>query len=191
MTIQQHFTIYRRAHSIRKLVTTFALCSVLCAALLLASGCGMAESLLKNSSGGTVAQLWPDVPPIDGATKAAIEMPLAFRLMIQATFKGAIDYIAYTSDKTPDDVRNLYTVERMRANGWKAADMSGSEQDELSCVGDTSDGASAGALCLFAKEEGKQKLLLAIVVAQNEQTKQTEVFYARIDASKLETPEPQ
>jgi hypothetical protein len=32
--------------------------------------------------------------------------------------------------------------------------------------------------------------LLAIVVAQNEDTKQTEVFYARIDVSKLETPTP-
>jgi hypothetical protein len=79
----------------------------------------------------------------------------------------------------------------MQANGWSAADMSGSRQDQLSCIGDKSDGGSAGALCLFAKQDGQQKPLLAIIVAQDEQTKQTDVFYARIDVSKFEpTPEP-
>jgi hypothetical protein len=171
--------------------TIFALCVVMSAALSLLNACGMAESLMGNRSGGTVSNLWPDVPPLDGASKAEIAMPLAFRLMLQGAFKGGIDYIAYTTSQTPDDVRGFYTVERMQANGWQAADMSGSTQDQLSCVGDTSDGGSAGALCLFAKQQGQQKLLLALVVAQNEQTKQTEVFYARIDVSKFETtPEP-
>jgi hypothetical protein len=176
-------------HTLRR-TTILALCIVIGAALPLLSACGIAESLMGNRSGGTVSNLWPDVPSVDGATKAEITMPLAFRLMLQGAFKGGIDYIAYTTSKTPDDVRGFYTVERMQANGWKAADMSGSAQDQLSCVGDTSDGASAGALCLFAKQDGQQKPLLAIVVAQNEQTKQTEVFYARIDVSKFETPEP-
>jgi hypothetical protein len=166
-----------------------ALCLVIGATLL--NACGLAKSLLGNSSGGTVATLWPDVPPIDGATRADIEMPLAFRLMLQSAFKGGIDYIAYTTSKTPDDVRGFYTTERMQANGWKAADMSGNAQDQTSCAGDKSgDNSSSGALCLFSKEQDAQKLLLAIVVAQNQDTKQTDVFYARIDVSKLETPTP-
>lgn len=167
---------------------TLALCLLIGATLL--SACGLAKSLL-GTSGGSAAQLWPDVPPIDGATKSEIEMPLAFRLMLQSTFKGGIDYIAYSTSKTPDEVRGFYTTERMQASGWKGADMSGAAQDQLSCIGDQSgDASSSGALCLFAKEEGAEKPLLAIVVAQNEDTKQTEVFYARIDVSKLETPTP-
>jgi hypothetical protein len=176
-------------HTLRR-TTLFALCLLIAAALPLLSACGMAESLMGNRSGGTISTLWPDVPAIGGASKADISMPLAFRLMLQGVFKGGIDYIAYTTSKTPDDVRGFYTVERMQANGWKAADMSGSTQDQLSCVGDTTDGSSAGALCLFAKQDGQQKPLLAIIVAQDEQTKQTDVFYARIDVSKFETPVP-
>jgi hypothetical protein len=167
---------------------TLVLCLLISATLL--NGCGLAKSLL-GTSGGSVAQLWPDVPPIDGATKTELEMPLAFRLMLQSAFKGGIDYIAYSTSKTPDEVRGFYTTERMQANGWKGADMSGAAQDQLSCIGDQSgDASSSGALCLFAKQDGAQKPLLAIVVAQNEDTKQTEVFYARIDVSKLETPTP-
>jgi len=168
---------------------TLALCLLISATLL--SACGLAKSLLGSGSSGTVAQLWPDVPMVDGATKSDIEMPLAFRLMLQSAFKGGIDYIAYTTSKTPDDVRGVYTAERMQSNGWKAADMSGTAQGQSSCVGDQSgDKSSSGALCLFTKEDGAQKPLLAIVVAQNQDTKQTEVFYARIDVSKLETPTP-
>ena len=176
-----------RQRSIYKIAATIVRCAIVCSVLLFANACGLADSLMGNRSGGTVASLWPDVPPIDGATKADIQMPLAFRLMLQGAFKGSLDYIAYATNKTPDDVRGFYTVERMQSNGWKAADMSGNEQDQMSCIGDKSDGNSAGAICLFAKQEGKQKPLLAIIVAQNEQTKQTEVFYARIDVSKLET----
>ncbi|HET9224733.1 MAG TPA: hypothetical protein VFO07_19630 [Roseiflexaceae bacterium] len=183
--------MHRRPHRTHKLAGLLVHCILLCAALLLANACGMADSLMGNRSGGTVSSLWSDVPPIDGASKAEISMPLAFRLMLQGAFKGGLDYIAYTTNKTPDEVRGFYTFERMQANGWNAADMSGNQQEQLSCIGDKSDGGSAGAICLFAKQEGKQKPLLAIIVAHNEQTKQTEIFYTRIDVSKLETtPEP-
>jgi hypothetical protein len=155
-------------------------------------GCGMLGSLLNAGSGaGNVAQLWTDVPALDGTTKTNLDMPLAFRLMIQAAFKGGIEYIAYTTKQTPDAVQSFYSVERMQSNGWKAADMSGNQADQQSCFGDTSgsSSSSSGALCLFTKQEGTKKYILAIVVAADDKTKETNVFYARIDASKLdETP---
>ena len=152
-------------------------------------GCGMLGSLLNNtSSSGTVSSLWSDVPPLQGAAKTNLEMPLAFRLMIQATFRGGIDYIAYTTSQTPDEVRNFYSVERMKSNGWQTADLEGNQGAQQSCVGDQQGAGSSGELCLFAKQDGNKEILLAIVVVEDAKTKQADVFYARIDASKFETP---
>jgi hypothetical protein len=170
--------------------TVYSLILIVAAVALM--GCGVLGSLLNTGSGaGNVAQLWPDVPALDGATKTNLEMPLAFRLMIQAAFKGGIEYIAYTTSQTPDAVRGFYSVERMKSNGWNAADMAGNQADQQSCFGDQSGSSSgsSGALCLFTKEESAKKFILAIVAAGDDKTKQTNVFYARIDASKFdETP---
>ncbi len=152
-------------------------------------GCGMLNSLLDNTSTtGTVSSLWSDVPPLQGAAKTNLEMPLAFRLMIQAAFRGGIDYIAYTTKQSPDEVRNFYSVERMKSSGWQAADLEGNQGGPQSCVGDQQGAGSSGELCVFAKQDGNKEILLAIVVAEDAQTKQADVFYARIDASKFETP---
>jgi hypothetical protein len=152
-------------------------------------GCGMLGSLLDNtSSSGTVSSLWPDVPPLQNAAKTNLEMPLAFRLMIQAAFRGGIDYVAYTTSQTPDEVRSFYSVERMKSSGWQAADLEGNLGAQQSCVGDQQGAGSSGELCLFAKQDGNKEYLLAIVVAEDAKTKQADVFYARIDASKFETP---
>ena len=154
-------------------------------------GCGMLGSLLNNtSSSGTVSSLWSDVPPLQGAAKTNLEMPLAFRLMIQATFRGGIDYIAYTTSQTPDEVRGFYSVERMKSTGWQTADLAGNQGTQQSCVGDQQGAGSSGELCVFAKQDGNKEILLAIVVAEDAQTKHADVFYARIDASKFETPTP-
>jgi len=115
-------------------------------------------------------------------------MPLAFQLMIKAMTKGAVNYIAFTSPKTPDEIKGFYTAELMQSNGWKVIDMEGNEANQQSCVGNQSDGSNAGAVCLFSKEDNQQQTLLAIVIAQNEETKQSDVFYARIEADKLDTP---
>ncbi len=154
-------------------------------------GCGMLNSLFDNtSSSGNVAALWPDVPPLQDASKTNLEMPLAFRLMIQATFKGGIDYIAYTTSQSPDQVRNFYSVERMKSNGWQPTDLQGSQGGQQSCIGDQQGTNSSGELCLFDKKDGNKDILLAIVVAEDVQTKQADVFYARVNASQLETPVP-
>ncbi len=152
-------------------------------------GCGMLNSLFNTTSGaGTVSNLWSDVPPLQGASKANMEMPLAFRLMIQATFRGGIDYIAYTTSQSPDDVRNFYSAERMKSDGWQATDLGGGQGSQQSCVGDQQGAGSGGELCLFAKQDGNKEIVLAIVVAEDAQTKHADVFYARINASNFETP---
>jgi hypothetical protein len=154
-------------------------------------GCGMLNSLFSTTSGaGTVSNLWSDVPPLQGASKTDLEMPLAFRLMIQAVSRGGIDYIAYTTSQTPDEVRNFYSAERMKADGWQTADLEGNQGSQQSCIGDQQGAGSSGELCLFAKQDSNKEILLAIVVAEDTQSKRADVFYARINASNFETPAP-
>jgi hypothetical protein len=158
-------------------------------------GCGMINSLIGvTESAGTVSELWPDVPPLEGATKADLEIPLAFQLMIKAIAKGGVNYIAFTTPKTPDEIKGFYTAELMQTNGWQAVDMEGNEASQQSCVGNQADTGNAGAFCMFSKKEGDKDTLLAIIIAQDNETKQTSVFYARVDSSGIDlqlTPPPQ
>lgn len=155
--------------------------------MLFTLGCGMLNSWLGlSSSAGTVGELWPDVPPLEGATKADLEIPLVFQLMIKTVAKSGVNYIAFTTPKTPDEVKSFYTAEVMQANGWKTVQMEGGDASQQGCVADQADAASDGAFCLFSKEEGDKQTLLAIIIAQDEQSQQTSVFYARIEGSNIE-----
>lgn len=154
--------------------------------MLFTLGCGMINSLLGlNQSAGTVSELWADVPPLEGATKANLEVPLAFQLMLRAITRSGVDYIAFTTPKSPDEVKSFYTAEKMQANGWQAVDMEGKQANQQSCVGNQEGQGNAGALCLFSKKGGDKETILAIIIAQDEQSKLTNVFYARIAASDL------
>ena len=149
--------------------------SILALILVLAVGisCRLAESLTGDPKAGTVSSLWPDVPPFEGATKADLEIPLGARLAIRALMQGKINFIAFTTDRSPQDVQAFYSKDRMKAAGWTASDKG--------CVGDTEDKDTHGAVCLYKRKDGKQEDGLAIVLAQNEKTKKTEIFYARIE----------
>lgn len=143
--------------------------------------CRLVETLTGNSSSGTVSNLWPDVPPFAGATKADLEIPLGARLAIRAAMQGKINFIAFTTDKSAQEVQNFYLNERMKAAGWTP--------NEKGCIGDSEDKQSQGAICLFTRKDGDKQEGLAIVMAQDEKSKQTEIFYARIDLTQP-TPSP-
>lgn len=138
-------------------------------------GCGAVNSLLGGSNAGTVENLWPDVPPMPGMTKAKLDLPLPARLLIQGVFQGKLDFIAYTTASTPKDIQAYYTKERMTSAGWNA--------DAGGCLGDTAAGSSAaqGAVCFFNKKEAGKDLGLAIFVTYDDKTRQTQTFYTRID----------
>ena len=170
----------RRSTTLRPLGK--ALVALLALTMVLTTGCNMVGSLFGGGGGGARA-LWSDVPSMDALKAESLDLPLAARLSIQAAFQGAIDYASFTTDKTPADVQAFYTDEKMKESGWDAGDMG--------CIGDAQGGAAAGgAVCFFTKEtEGKQEAL-AIIVAADDTTKKTQIFFARIDLSKLETPTP-
>jgi hypothetical protein len=135
--------------------------------------CRMIGTLSGNSKAGTVEALWPDVPPIAGASKTDLALPLGARMMIRAAMNGKVSFIAFTTAKSAQDVQDFYTNERMTKAGWVANDRG--------CISDTEDQKSQGAICLYSRQDGKKKEGLAIVLAQDEKSKQTDIFYARID----------
>jgi len=143
--------------------------------------CKMAENLTGSPKAGTVSALWSDVPPFAGAQKADLEIPLGARLAMQAMMQGKLNFIAFTTDKSAEDVKAFYSNDRMKAVGWIP--------NEKGCLGDTQDEKSQGAICLFGKKDGVKDEALAIIVAENDKTKKTEIFYARIDLTRP-TPSP-
>ncbi len=149
--------------------------------LAVAISCRFAETLTGDPKAGTVSSLWPDVPPLAGATKADLEIPLGARLAIRAMMQGKINFIAFTTDQSAQDVQAFYSNERMKAAGWTPS--------EKGCIGDTEDQEKHGAVCLYKRKEGKKEEGLAIALAQDEKTKKTQIFYVRIDLTDA-TPTP-
>jgi hypothetical protein len=143
--------------------------------------CRLAERLTGDPRAGTVSSLWADVPPLAGATKADLEIPLGARLANRAMMQGKINFIAFTTDQSAAAVQAFYSNERMKAAGWTPSDKG--------CIGDTEDKDNHGAVCLFKRKTGNTDEGLAIILAQDEKTKKTEIFYARIDLTQP-TPSP-
>ena len=147
---------------------------LVCLLITMVSGsCRMVETLTGNGKAGTVSELWSDVPRVLGATKTDLALPLGARLMIRAAMQGKVSFIAFTTEKSAQEVQDFYTKERMKLSGWIAS--------EQGCVGDTEDQKSQGAVCFFNRQDGTKKEGLAIVLAQDEKSKQTDIFYVRID----------
>ncbi len=149
---------------------TFLICLMV---LTLCVSCRLVDSLTKNESAGTVENLWSDVPALSGATKSEMTVPLGVRLMIRAAMHGKVNFIAFTTDKKPQEVQDFYSAERMNNAGWKA--------DEKGCYGDTEGKESAGAMCFFTRRDNSKEEGLAIVLAEDKKSGQTDIFYARID----------
>jgi hypothetical protein len=121
-------------------------------ALLIVIGCGscrMVDTLTGNSKAGTVDSLWPDVPPLAGATKTDLALPLGARLMIRAAMQGKVSFIAFTTAQSAQEVQDFYSKERMKSSGWIANDRG--------CISDTEDQKSQGALCLSIARMGKRR----------------------------------
>jgi hypothetical protein len=161
----------------KKLIVPVALAVM----LLFTTGCGFVGNLIGG--GGTAAQrLWADVPPLDGATPDAnLQLPPVARLAVQALVQGNLEFIAYTTPKQPQEVADFYTVERMQAAGWNSG--TGGCQ-----VTNATESAGGGGLCTFNKTEANGEVVLAIVIARDQNATQTQIFYVR--ARGIATQEP-
>jgi len=140
-----------------------------------AISCKLSEKLAGDKNAGTVSELWSDVPPFQGATKAEIEIPLGMRLLIRGMTQGKVNFISFRTDKPAQEVKDFYSIDRMKAVGWIATDKG--------CTGDTEDTKNHGAICFFLKKNNGKEEALAIIVAQDEKLPDTNIFYARIDTT--------
>ena len=174
--------------------------------LLTQVGCGAVKSLVANKvseavglggSAGTVTTLWPDVPPIPGASKSNLDLPITVKLAIQAVMKASasssdvsldtFDFISYTTTKTPDDVAKVYTKEVMAAQGWNGKDQPGCVGTNAGSTGSGANVPIGGGFCLFAKNGAVKGQGTALIVAmvQDDSAKQTNVWYVRFAGTNL------
>ena len=175
--------------------------AILFAFLVLSSlACSLVDTALNAATGGdsnlrTVAQLWPDVPRMEGLTSSPdAQLPPALKVVMQTgvnlMMKGLgddspeWDWIMFSAGKTPDDVSGFYTPQRMAANGW--------ESDKSACLNGSTQGfAQAGIFCTFTKQQGGKQVGLMIFAVPDNQTKQTTLMFVRLEAAQTPVAGPQ
>ena len=166
--------------------TALLMLAVLLVGALACGPLGNLGDMVSGSQAGTAASLWADVPPYPGAEKVDLEMPLFIRLAVEAFSKsvmssagdasGNLEFIAYTTKDSAQQVQDFYTLDRMVAEGW-------ANREDLGCgltaAGGTQD---VGGMCAFYKQGSPQDSALFIVAASGE-NEETSIFYIRIDAN--------
>lgn len=171
-------------------------------ALPMVLACGLTNTITNTVAGGgnytQASAMWSDVPQMDGLTpNPTADLPTGVKLIMRLVLgnlgrlngpgqdqtTGNIDWLAFNSTGSPDDVMNYYTADRMTAAGWDQADSSG-------CQNSSSDGTSPGSVfCVFGKQANGTQTLLAVIATQDANTKQTSVFFLRLEEAAA-TPTP-
>jgi hypothetical protein len=145
-----------------------------------------AKSYVEKEAGGgmKVAELWPDVPRMDGMDPShQIDMPVGLKLVAQQVMNtmmkglndgkeaGNWDWTAFSlPGKTAADLQAFFTPERMEANGWK---------QEGGCTQMPTGMSNQATFCAFQKQEGANATGLLIIAANDEENKATSIFFIR------------
>jgi len=139
-------------------------------------------ALGKNGDMQRVAQLWSDVPPMDGMTSSPeTEMPLAIRAIARPFLDtlmrglnngkeaGHWDVAFYVvSGKTTRDVEGFYVPARMGKFGW---------QPQGGCANVTQ-----ATFCSFQKQQGDKGSGLLIIAADDDEHKAAALYFIRQEA---------
>jgi hypothetical protein len=156
------------------------------AVVTVATACSIPNPL-KGGDGNlkTASELWSDVPKMDGLTQSQLEMPVYIKLLMRTSLNQVLgrggkdtgDWIVFETTKTPDDIKNFYSSERMAGTGWDKSDKS-------TCLSGNDQGITQVRLfCVFSKHVGDKDIGLMIVTAQDEGTKQANVFFVRVEGT--------
>ena len=166
--------------------------AVLLALILTALACGITDRFTGGGGNMKAApDLWDDVPRMDGITKSEGEMPAWLRLMVRPMLStmmrgvnngkdaGDWDVVFFVAaGKTPKDVENFYTPQRMTTYGW-------GRKGDTACMNLNGDRAI---LCAFTKSAGGKDVGLVVIAAQDDQGKETSIFFLRNEATSTPTP---
>ncbi|HEX6648630.1 MAG TPA: hypothetical protein VF075_03805 [Pyrinomonadaceae bacterium] len=157
------------------------------------TSCRVIDRFTGDQNLKKVGELWSDVPRMEGLASSEAEMPIYVKLLMRTALNNLYrlnkeredrtpatgDWAVFTTTKTPDDVKNFYNNEQMTKFGsWEASDKS-------TCLNGGEHGFS-GVACVFRKVANKKGIGLLIVAAQDQQKKQTNVFFVRVESD--ETP---
>jgi hypothetical protein len=141
-----------------------------------------AKSYAESGEMKAVAQLWSDVPPLEGMTPSQqTEMPLPLR-MIARPFLDALmrglnngkeaghwDVAFYVlSGKTTHDVEAFYVPARMGKYGW---------QGQGGCTN-----MNQVTFCSYQKHDGNKAAGLLVMAADDQEHKSTALYFIRQDA---------
>ena len=169
---------------------------VLIAALALGvTSCRVINTLTGNDQNlNKVGDLWSDVPRMDGLASSEAELPIYVKLLMRTALNNLYrldnqntgrtpstgDWAVFTTSKTPQDVQNFYTNERMTSFGkWDTSKNS-------TCL-NGSEYHFSGVACGFNKTVNKRGIGLLIVAEQDEKKKQTNIFFVRVETD--DTPQ--
>ncbi len=151
----------------------------------LTMGCGLISRVIGGATGGApAAELWADVPKLDGATKTEAAMPLPIKLLVQTMTQGKFDFVVYKTAKTPDDINAFYAKEKMTGLGW-AADSTGCNVTSTPAENGKS---VSGGICAFTRNDAGKESVLLILLGQVDGSTDTQLFYVR--ATLPPTPKP-
>jgi hypothetical protein len=139
------------------------------------------EKELGGTAGSKVAQLWSDVPRMDGMDESQqIEMPVGLKIIANKMLDGMMrgvnngkdaghwDWAAFSvKGKTPTDVQTFYTAERMTEHGWKS---------EGGC---SNMGGQDATFCGFTKQEGQKGTGLIMIAAEDKESQAVSIFFIR------------
>ena len=155
--------------------------SILALALLLtvALSCNLAEKLQSGEDdSATVANLWPDVPPFPEATKSNKKLPLRNRFIYNSVLKGKASFITFSTDKSPQEVKDFYSGKRMSAAGWIYDDESCFTGPKGMPKDMPKDTLTPDSFCFLTRGGPKNEALMIMV--QPESSGAT-IFYMRMD----------
>ena len=144
-----------------------------------------------------VGELWSDVPKMDGLTSSEADMPMFVKILMRTALnnlgrlnkegevktKSTGDWAVFSTAKSPAEVQSFYTNERMTSFGsWEASKKS-------TCLNGNEHGFN-GVACVFGKVFNKREIGLLIVAAHDDQKKQTNIFFVRVETDESTTPHP-
>jgi len=128
---------------------------------------------------GTVSELWPDVPPFQGATKIEGEIPLPMRILMRTMMQGKVAFIIYRTDKPAQEVKDFYSADRMKAAGWAPNDQG--------CTSNPEDKTNQGIFCFFSRKDTGKEEALSIIITHDEKHPSTNIIYGRVDTTQTKT----
>jgi len=126
---------------------------------------------------------------MDGMASVEADLPIFIHVLLRTALNNLYrfnkegedkthatgDWAVFSTSKTADDVRNFYTNERMTTFGnWAASNKS-------TCV-DGKQYSFSGVFCVFSKKANHRDIGLMIVASQDEEKKQTNVFFVRVES---------